>query len=394
MAHLGRTGHWPSGDTGAIPEAPGWTWATIDYGCRVGVHGMPRCGSLPRLLDRILPDVRSVTRRQRLTYAQIRQWAREYHERHGRWPAVLSGEIPGSGGITWLAVNHALKRGHRGLPGNSSLVKLLGKYPGTRLRMRGKPLTIKQILAWAEDHFRQTGRWPSVKSGRVLTAPEEKWVNINRALENGQRGLQPGHTLSTLLGKFPGSDRSLRRPKLTQRQILNWADAHFKRHQRWPRFDSGPIFGATGESWSFIDTALKQGRRGLPGGTTLAQLLHKHRHAPYMKKNETLLTEKQILAWADAHHRRTGDWPTGGSGPVFDAPGEDWRRLRDSLFEGTRGLPGGSSIARLLATHRGVPHQKEGLRPSIRRPTAEDRRREAEERRKRLRRKKNRVSRP
>jgi hypothetical protein len=383
MAHLGRTGRWPSGEGGAIPEAPGWTWATIDYGCRVGGHGMPRCGSLPRLLDRILPDVRSVTRRQHLTYAQIRQWAREYHERHGRWPAVASGEIPGSGGITWLAVDHALRRGNRGLPGNSSLTKLIGKFPGTRFRLLAKPLTIRQILEWAEDHFSQSGRWPSILSGRVLAAPGEKWVNINMALKNGQRGLPSGYTLATLLGKAPGSDRSLRRSKLTQRQILEWADMHFRRHERWPRFDSGTIAGAPGETWAIVDSALKQGSRGLPGGTTLAQLLHRHRRAPYMQKNETLLTEAQILAWADAHRRRTGRWPTGGSGPVFDDPTEDWRRLRDSLYEGTRGLPGGSSIARLLAKHRDVPHQKEGLRPRIRRITAADRLREANKRRER-----------
>jgi hypothetical protein len=32
-----------------------------------------------------------------------------------------------------------------------------------------------------------------------------------------------------------------------------------------------------------------------------------------------------ILGWADAHHARTGAWPTRRSGPVADAPGTPWR---------------------------------------------------------------------
>jgi hypothetical protein len=62
---------------------------------------------------------------------------------------------------------------------------------------------------------------------------------------------------------------------------------------------------------------------------------------------------EQILAWADAHHARTGRWPTSASGPVADAPGERWRNIDGALRYGRRGLPGGGSLARLLDRHRG-----------------------------------------
>ena len=56
------------------------------------------------------------------------------------------------------------------------------------------------------------------------------------------------------------------------------------------------------------------------------------------------LTEEQILAWADAHHARKGDWPKYDSGPVIDTPGETWSAVNAALRVGCRGLAGGSRL--------------------------------------------------
>jgi hypothetical protein len=72
-----------------------------------------------------------------------------------------------------------------------------------------------------------------------------------------------------------------------------------------------------------------------------------------MARRKPPLTVEQILAWADAHHARTGRWPTARTGPVPEAPGEVWRNLDAALYRGGRGLPGGGSLARLLHQHRG-----------------------------------------
>ena len=66
------------------------------------------------------------------------------------------------------------------------------------------------------------------------------------------------------------------------------------------------------------------------------------------------LTESQILEWADAHYKKTGDWPKVTSGEVLNAPGEKWMNIHAVLYAGGRGLPGGSSLAQLLAEKRGV----------------------------------------
>jgi hypothetical protein len=67
-----------------------------------------------------------------------------------------------------------------------------------------------------------------------------------------------------------------------------------------------------------------------------------------MPQQKPPLTVEQILAWADAHQARTGEWPSAGAGPVRGAPGEKWEAVDHALRNGHRGLSGGDSLSRLL----------------------------------------------
>src|SRR5262245_28161401 len=62
----------------------------------------------------------------------------------------------------------------------------------------------------------------------------------------------------------------------------------------------------------------------------------------------SLLSEAQILGWARAYREAKGRWPSADSPPEHLPEGESWRRLDVSLRRGQRGLPGGSSLSRLL----------------------------------------------
>jgi hypothetical protein len=70
------------------------------------------------------------------------------------------------------------------------------------------------------------------------------------------------------------------------------------------------------------------------------------------RQRPPLLEIEQILVWADAHHARTGEWPTAMSGLIPEAPGETWTAVHLAIRRGGRGLPGGSSLPRLLREHR------------------------------------------
>lgn len=175
------------------------------------------------------------------------------------------------------AVNFALCVGAGRLPGGDTLARLLARCPQVCNRASLPPLTIQEILAWADDHRRRTGCWPSAESGTVQAAPTENWHAVDESLREGFRGLPGGTSLAQLLAKRRRASHSGARPPLTVEKILAWADAHHKWTGRWPTKYPGAVAKARGETWKGIDWALLRGHRGLSRGVCLNQLLREHR---------------------------------------------------------------------------------------------------------------------
>ena len=205
----------------------------------------------------------------------------------------------------------ALRAGVRGLPGCSSLARLLAQHRGVRNRKALPPLTEQQLLAWADAFHQREGTWPTPHAGAILEAPGETWLAADMALRHGQRGLAGGSSLALLLAEHRPVRNVWTRPDLAIEQILAWADVHHRRTGKWPHLESGAIDDAPDETWP-------------------------------------RLSYKKILGWADAHHKRTGFWPNVNSGPVVDDPDERWDLIDNALRQGARGLAGGSSLRRLL----------------------------------------------
>ena len=295
-----------------------------------------------------------------------------------------TGVLDRYGGVTWSAIDTALRQGRRGLPGGSSLAGLLAEErgvteganpesPAERLRAweaqqfpthrpprqrrpAARPrattrLTIDLILSWSDAHHAATGRWPRIDCGPVRDHPVLNWAQVNRALREGYRGLPGGTSLADLLQEQRGVRNKQNLPRLDVEQILAWADAHKEATGEYPHANSGTVHAAPRETWLMVQAALSRGLRGLPGGSSLAQLLAERR------EYRGPLTVERILAWADAHHAATGRWPTSwSSGAVQDASGETWQSLDIALREGRRGLPGGITLSRLLAEQRQAPN--------------------------------------
>jgi hypothetical protein len=356
-AHRAATGRWPSGSSGPVLDVEGESWHAIDTALRNGCRGLPGGQSLGRLIrDRAGPD--AYRTRPVLTVAQILAWADAHHEATGAWPVEDSGPVRSAPEENWKALSGALDRGTRGLPGGSSLARLLAEHRGVR-NMHDLPcLTIEQILAWADDHRAATGRWPSARSGPVAEGSEEIWENINAALIRGHRGLPGGWSLPRLLAEH----RPVRPRRLSLRAIRTWARVHREATGRWPDRLAGPVRGVPDETWSAINDALRAGHRGLPGGSSLAALFGRSLD-PTVRRDPPRLTVEQILAWADAHRASTGRWPTESSGPVEGVPGEKWVNLIAALRHGARGLPRSTSLTRLIAEHRGAPAPAAGATP-------------------------------
>lgn len=274
--HHEETGKWPEAASGRVRGAIDEKWANIDGALRIGLRGLPRGGSLARLLA----EHRGKRNRKALptyTIRQILQWADEYHALHGAWPLSSSGPIAGTNGETWLAVEIALLHGRRGLPGGSSLPKLLAAKRGVPNRLDVPRLSIHQILEWADAFYERTGDWPTADSGPVEPNSTETWSKVDHSLKAACRGLKQRQSLFKVLARHRKLYQHARKPRLTIDEILRWADAHHERTGQWPRNRSGSIPGSNGETWYKVEGALKDGRRGLPGGMTLTRLLAEHR---------------------------------------------------------------------------------------------------------------------
>jgi hypothetical protein len=294
--------------------------------------------------------VRNIQDLPPLTEEQILTWAEAHHERTGAWPTYYLRTLTEAPQETWSAINSALRDGGRGLPGGSSLAQLLAVRLAVRNKVSTPDLTEEQILAWADARRDQTGEWPKVLSGEIAAAPGETWLAVDSALREGLRGLPGRDSLARLLTRRRGARYKALAPRLTEAQILRWADAHHRRTGKWPGQKSGPVQGTAGETWAAIQRALLAGGRGLPGGDSLVRLLARRRGVRHQRESQRL-TEEQILAWADAHHGRTGHWPGQGSGAVVGAAGETWPAIQQALRSGFRGLPGGDTIRKLLQRH-------------------------------------------
>ncbi|MGI8980309.1 MAG: DEAD/DEAH box helicase family protein [Pirellulaceae bacterium] len=351
-AHFQRKGVWPSTNSGPVYGVPDETWPNINTLLVKGLRGLPGRSSIAQLL-KIHRGKRNRLDLPRLTVEMILEWVDDHQQRIGEWPHKGFGAVQGAPEETWSAINSALIAGSRGLPGNSSLPKLLAEFRSVRNVADLPNLSVDKILSWADAHHRRTGSWPNQKTGSVQEAPGEKWTNVDGTLIEGGRGLSGGSSLAKLLAKYRGVRNRKDLGPLSIDQILVWADAYQMRTRTWPTKSSGEVNEAPTESWSGINSALIRGSRGLSGGSSLARLLAKHRG---VRNQSDLppLTITQILAWADAHYGLFGEWPNQDSGPVGDERDITWKAVNLALLKGGRGLPGGSSLAKLLTEQRGV----------------------------------------
>ena len=177
----------------------------------------------------------------KLNPEEILAWADAYHAAHGQMAGLELGADPGGAGETWLAVEAALLLGLRGFPREWTLLAFLAEH--WRRSLDEEPdFTVDQILAWADAWYERTAQRP---------------INCS---PNGARCETPQ-----------------RLPPLTADQILAWADAHRARTGQWPRCTMVTIQEVPGEEWRNLDAALREGFRGLPGGSSLPRLLARER---------------------------------------------------------------------------------------------------------------------
>jgi hypothetical protein len=273
--HRARTGDWPRARSGPVAGAPGETWRGVDDALRCGLRGLRGGRTLARLLCE-RRGVRAPAPAPPLSEVRVLAWADAHRRRTGAWPSRHSGPVAGAPGETWRGVDDALRGGGRSLCGGTSLAGLLAQERRARNRASLPRLRLGEIVAWARAHRRRTGGWPSGRSGPVAGAPGETWKGVEMALRWGYRGLAAGTSLARLLALRAGARNRAGVPGLSEGRVVAWAEEHRRRKGRWPSARSGEVAGARGETWGALDQALRAGHRGLPGGSSLAELVRQH----------------------------------------------------------------------------------------------------------------------
>ena len=116
---------------------------------------------------------------------------------------------------------------------------------------------------------------------RIGVREPKDWLKVSTTdfrKNNGARLLAYVRSHRKLLKEcFPELDwNSLEKQPLTEELILNWAKAHHAATGQWPKPISGTVCDSPSNTWNAVQQALYKGLRGLPGGTSLPELLKRH----------------------------------------------------------------------------------------------------------------------
>ncbi len=329
--HYEIMGNWPTITSGKVLANLSESWDQINSALTLGLRGLPGGSSIAKqvalLGGKRKTDTGSVPADMQYVCMKID----DYREEHGAWPTRESL-------VTVDAADTRLRCGKA--VGTMSFATLIADELGPRTRMSQPSLTTEMILQWADAHKKVTGEWPTAGSGMILHSPNEDWGLLSRSMRRGMRGLNEAISLSKLLERERAVPHRFR-CELTEELVLTWADAYKEEKGVYPGGKSlEPIPQSPGDKWRHIDHALREGHRGLPGGSSLAMLFAEHR-GKRKRMNAPPLTVEQIEQWVRLHFERTRTYPTYRLGGIVeDAPEETWREINGALANGQRGLEG------------------------------------------------------
>jgi len=357
-AYHAAQGEYPTYSSGEVAGTNGETWGAIHSALKVGYRGLPGGSSLACFLEEQFGE-RNVKRLPDFTREQIKAWILEFFAKENRYPTAESGEIPGANGDTWRTVNLALWRGYRGFSGGSSLAKFIAQEFGVRNRGNLSRLTTDGIRQWVTEWYQRTGKYPTRNDGEIPGTNGETWAAVSDNLACGSRGLPGGSSLPRFLEQEFGVRNRLNPPQLTLAQITELITVWRERTGEFPCTKSGEIPDLDGITWRIVDKALRRGSHGLPGGSSLPQLLEVQFGVRNIQ-NLPRFTPTQIKGWIIEYHRKMGKYPVVLAGEIPGTDGETWGVVDRALSRGQRGLPAGSSLFKFIQENFSTANPRPG----------------------------------
>lgn len=287
--------------------------------------------------------ITKTTTKPDLAIEQILDWADAHHHRTGTWPTQKSGNIPGTS-ENWSAISQCLRHGLRSLPGGDTLSRLLARRRNHQPSNLKQHLTYDNILAICDQHYSNTGNFPTVKSGYCKTLGIT-FRSLDATMSAGCRGLTKRISLAQLLASERGKRNPSGLPNITEDNIKTWIMDFRNEHGRYPKRNDGRI-ASSDETWQNVSNAMLNGLRGL----TLRMSLKKYiaTHFDVGSKRSDL----QLLKWCDQYFTDNGTYPNSGTTGPIPGTNETWQKVISSAMNRSRGFT--KTLPQLLAEHRGV----------------------------------------
>src|SRR5262249_39151001 len=170
------------------------------------------------------------------------------------------------------------------------------------------------------------------------------FLQLDHYLRHGIRGLGPGSSLYQEVKAVAAAtalsppDRDYDTTPLTEAQVQAAIGQHYETNGETPRVAPAP--SPLGMNWDVLDRYLRQGRRGLPGGSSLPKQVAAFREArglavegrPGPLTHEDV--HEAIRAYFGEHRQR----PTRSTPGQVPRIGITWGALENLLKRGGRGL--------------------------------------------------------
>ncbi|MCU7860649.1 MAG: hypothetical protein KZQ86_12650, partial [Candidatus Thiodiazotropha sp. (ex Lucinoma kastoroae)] len=354
-----------------------------------GQRGLHGGSSIAKLNEEISSehdlDYANHMKQEKLDLRQIKESLLAHYQATGGWLShgkkYTLEHGPYAGKITVSALDSALSSGMRGLLGGASIAKLNEEISGENNlgyvnHKKQENLDIDEIQESLLAHYQATGEWMTNnkkgedgKRGSYILehGPLAGHITVSALetnLAQGLRGLPGGASIAKLLEAVSkefdlGYVNRLNQEDLSLDEVKESLLVHYQTTGEWLScgkkytLEHGPYAGKI--TVSALSHALERGSRGLPGEVSISELneeISKENNLDYVNhmKQESLDIDK-IKESLLAHYQATGEWLSSGKKYTLEygpyAGKITVGALDADLIKGLRGLPGGSSIAKL-----------------------------------------------
>lgn len=298
--------HYPNSVTQELisNEIFGKSWKDIDVCLRNGkIIGLEEKSSLIKFTNDHFGDVNKASVGT-LYVKNVVKYLTNFYNKYDYYPSAIENkEVTGGPTyLTWNKIHKALYHGYYGLPGGSSLAEVKEKYLGQINKNNLPPWTEEEVALAMYKFFCLYGYYPGSRERFAVPGyPDDSWIRLNLALQQGKRGFgkeNKGNSLALVAEKYFRRRNQANLSKLDEQELLSNILEFYKENCYYPNNKTKlSVPNMPNENWATLSYALRYKTRGLENvkENSLIELAKKHfGYVPYSNYYNENLCRKII----------------------------------------------------------------------------------------------------